>query len=88
MRIVKLSPEESAEMRREMAGFKRDSETLFERRDELLDAHPNEWVSVHQDRIFHAGSLDELFGLLRDSGIDPARVPCEYLSRDLPPVLL
>jgi hypothetical protein len=86
--VTQTSPGEREEIRDRIARYERDAAQLAATREKLLDAHPEEWVAVHAGLTYHARDLDGLLSELRSAGIDPARVPIEFLSRENPPLLL
>lgn len=65
-----------------------DLDALMADWDQLLVRFPNQWVAVHDGVTYHAAELDSLFAELRLAGVEPARVPREFLTRDLPALLL
>jgi hypothetical protein len=86
--IVEAVGENAEELSERLAAYERDVRALTARWDELLAAHPNEWVAMHDGKLFHAADLETLFEVLRRDGIEPGRAAREFLGRDLPPLLL
>lgn len=85
---IERDPRRAAELRAGLASYRRDSDALLGRWDELMAAHPDEWVSMHNGDVFHAPKIAILFEQLSAAGIDPASVPREFLGRDKAPLLL
>jgi len=88
VRQTERRPEQRDEIRARLADYRKDREALGVRRAELLAAHPDEWVALHDGEVFHSRELDALFAQLRLRGIEPARVPREFLSQTQPALLL
>jgi len=76
---------DAQELRVELESFHRDYDAFDARREELLETHNNQWVSIHDDKVYQAADLHGLLALLRADGIDPAWVPREYISTDCAP---
>lgn len=76
------------EIRARLASYRRDVDALNEQRDELINSFPEQWVAIHEGKVYHAAELDALFAQLRLAGVEPARVPREFLTKDEPALLL
>lgn len=85
---VELTDGERADTSETLSGYQRDRAALDNLREELVQRYPNQWVSVHEGRVFHALEIQALFANLRESGVEPRRVPREFLSKDRPALLL
>ncbi len=88
MVVEKRPAEDRADTTARLSSYRRDLDALMAQRDKLLAEFPNQWVAVHDGVAYHAGELDSLFAELRLAGIEPARVPREFLTRDQPALLL
>jgi hypothetical protein len=87
MTVTIVPVEDPERVRAELREFKRQDEALQTREPELSAAYPNEWVALHDDRVFHAPDLAELLSELESAGLDPAHTAVAYLAIDLPPML-
>jgi hypothetical protein len=76
-----LGPEEFIEFRDRSQQYRSDRVELSRLRDELVQTHDEEWVAMHNGRLFFAKDEAEMVDGLRAQGIDPGRTVIRYLSR-------
>jgi hypothetical protein len=86
--IEEVPTDAGSASREDIESFTRDLKDLRANWDTLVEAHPNQWASMHDGRLFIAPTLEGLFEMLNQNGIDHARVPREFLGKGLPALLL
>lgn len=70
------------DVQRNLEHFNRDLDYFANRHEELLRQYPERWVAIYRGQVVDtADDINRLTRRLREKGLDPGHVFCEYLTQ-------
>lgn len=73
---------------KELSEFSGSLTVMNGRLKELRRKYPNEFVAIHEGKVVgHGPKIEPLIKELKEEGIDPSKIPIEFISKD-PEVLV
>ena len=83
IRSRRMTPEEAERFRRDDAAFRKSNQMMCDRRGELVQQYPDQWVGLHHSLgVLHSDTYQGIYQALKDHQFPEAQTAIALLEKN------